>query len=283
MIRRLLIAGCWLWAAVAFGQESQYTPIAPIPVGGVLLTLPSAHVPAAGTWEWKFTHRFNQSLDEGEAIHSLFGLDSGANVGIGISYTPRRDLELALLRTNILDTVELSAKYMLLQQARSIPLSAAFRAGADLRTERDVNDRTSYFGQAILSRQFGERAAIFAMPTFVTDAGRAVSGDEDVAMFKHAFNVPVGAVFRVSPRMSIVGELIPPNSDLPEDLDPEVGWALGIKSVVGGHFFEILLTNSNATTADQYVTTTYQGAPLSTGNLSLGFNIERRFGRGGRR
>ena len=41
---------------------------------------------------------------------------------------------------------------------------------------------------------------------------------------------------------------------------------------------EILVTNSNATHVDQYVSSTYQGSPLNKSDLHLGFNIERRFG-----
>src|SRR6266852_4844351 len=58
---------------------NRYTPIATIPLGDSLLSLPTSHIPSEGTWEVKFTHRFNQSLDQGNAsdrIHSLFGLDS---------------------------------------------------------------------------------------------------------------------------------------------------------------------------------------------------------------
>jgi hypothetical protein len=58
-----------------------------------------------------------------------------------------------------------------------------------------------------------------------------------------------------------------------------LGWAIGLKRVIGGHYFEILISNSNATHADQYVTSTYMGSPLQRGDLHLGFNIERRFGR----
>jgi len=56
-------------------------------------------------------------------------------------------------------------------------------------------------------------------------------------------------------------------------------WAIGLKQVVGGHYFEVLISNSNATHADQYVTSTYMGSPLKRSDLHLGFNIERRFGR----
>src|ERR1044072_1268984 len=81
---------------------SPYTPIAPIPLGDVLLSLPTSHIPNSGAWEVKFTHRFNQSIDQGsgsDRLHSLFGLDSNADVSIGASWAVRRDLELSLLRS----------------------------------------------------------------------------------------------------------------------------------------------------------------------------------------
>lgn len=273
----------WLMAAMlltstALAQDASKA-VAPLPLGDVLLSLPTNHMPAAGAWESKFTHRFNQSIDEGEGFYSLFGLDGGANVGMGLSYTPRRDFQIALNRSNILDTVEVTAKYLVFQQARAIPFTAALRLGADVRTERDIEDRTSFFVQAIVSRQFGEKFELFAIPTYITDAGRAVSGDATVALFKTAFNVPVGAALRVRRGTSIVAEIIPPNGDLADDFDADVGWALGIKQAIGGHFFEILLTNNSATSADQYTTSTFQGAPFDTGDLRLGFNIERRFGK----
>jgi hypothetical protein len=267
-----------LVAPMAFAQD-QYTPVAPLPLGDVLLSLPTSHMPDRGTWEVRFAHRFNQSIDEGEAIYSLFGLDSGANVTMGLSYVPRRDWQLSLQRSNILDTIELTAKYLALQQSPAIPLTLALRAGADFRTERNLDDRVSPFVQAIVSRQFGSRLAIYAMPTFVTDAGRAASGDTSGALFEHAVNVPVGVAWMFRPATTLILEVVPPNSDLPDDLDSDPGWAFGIKRALGGHYFEILLTNNNATTADQYISSTYQGGQLRWGDLQVGFNIERRFGR----
>jgi len=177
-----------------------------------------------------------------------------------------------------LDTIEVAAKYVFLQQAASMPVNVTFRGGADWRTERDLDDRSSLFAQAILSRRMG-KLEVFALPTFATNAGRAVSGDRSVALFEHAFNVPVGAAYFFKPPVAIVAELIPPNGDLPNNTHADLGWALGIKRAIGGHWFEILLTNNQSTMADQYVTSTYQGAPLDAGDVRLGFNIERRFGR----
>ncbi|MGZ8866981.1 MAG: DUF5777 family beta-barrel protein [Thermoanaerobaculia bacterium] len=279
MIDRRILAALLMFTATAAQGQVETKPFPPIPLGDVLLTLPTSHMPDRGTWEVKFAHRFNQSIDEGEAIHSLFGLDSGANVTMGASYVPMRDLQLSVVRSNVLDTYEASAKYLLFQQAIAVPLSAALRGGMDWRTERDLGDRVSMFAQAIVSRQFGRRLAVYAMPTFVTDAGRATDGDASVALFQHAFNVPVGAAFNLRRGMSFIVEVVPPNGDLPDEIDSDFGWAFGIKQAFGGHYFEVLLTNTNATTADQYVTSTYQGAPLRSGDIQLGFNIERRFGR----
>ena len=61
---------------------------------------------------------------------------------------------------------------MVVQQAPAIPFSLAVRGGMDWRTERDIIDRTSFFAQAIVSQQFGGRAEVFAMPTYVTNAGQ---------------------------------------------------------------------------------------------------------------
>ncbi len=285
----LLMAFCLLKAFCLQAQEppqpepDQYTPSRPVPLGDALLSLPTSHIPTEGTWEVKFTHRFNQSIDQGnfsDRVHSLWGLDSNADVGIGLSYVITRDLQATFYRSNASDDIESSLKYVVVQQAPAIPFSLAVRGGMDWRTESDINDRTSFFAQAIISRQFGGRAEIFLIPTYATNAGRVVSGTTSSALFKHAENVPVGAAVIVRPGLSVVAELIPKNRNLPSSANGgDFGWALGLKRAIGGHYFEILLTNSNATHVDQYVTSTYQGSPLNKSDLHLGFNIERRFGR----
>jgi hypothetical protein len=276
----------WRWIAFAialplFAQDDPYTPIRKLPVGDVLLSLPSPNIASQGTWEVKFSHRFNQSLSQGsfsDQVHSLFGLDTNADVVFGVSYALRRDLQLSIARSNTNDTFECAAKFVVLQQAPAVPLSLTLRGGADWRTEKGLGDRTSFFAQAIVSRQIGRKAEIFAMPTIVTNAGRAVTGDTSGALFDHAFNVPVGVAYMIRPPLAIVAEIIPPNGDLPDEMDADFGWSIGIKRAIGGHWFEILLTNSQSTMVDQYVTSTYQGTPLDLDDVKLGFNIERRFG-----
>lgn len=283
MISRLR---CLLFATIAalplFAQDGPTRPLRALPVGSQLLTLPSSHIPSQGLWEVKFTHRFNQSLSQGsfaDQLHSLFGLDTNADVTFGLSYAMRRDFELSLARSNTNDTLEAAAKYVALQQSSTMPLTLAVRGGIDYRTERELDDRESFFAQAIVSRRIGSKTEIFALPTFATNAGRAVTIDGSAALFDTAFNVPIGAIYMIRPPLGIVAEIIPPNSDTPGDLNADFGWSIGIKRAIGGHWFEVLLTNTQATTTDQYVTSTFQGSGLDAGDVKLGFNIERRFGR----
>lgn len=276
----------WLWALLValplLAQDETAMPLRPLPMGDVLLSLPSNQIAAHGQWEWKFTHRFNQSIGEGsfsDQLHSLFGLDSGADVVFGASYAIRPNLQLSLVRSNTNDTFEAAAKYVVLRQIDGRPFNVTLRGGADIRTERDLEDRNSVFAQAIVSRQFGRKAEIFLLPTFATNAGRAISNDVSGALFERAFNVPVAFAWMLRPGLAAVAEVIPPNQDLPETMDADLGWSVGVKRNIGGHWFEILLTNNQSTLVDQYVTSTFQGTGLDADGIHLGFNIERRFGR----
>jgi hypothetical protein len=282
-LRVALLFLCALPSALcALAQDDPYRPMGKLPVGDQLLSLPSSHMAAHGLWEIKFTHRFNQSLSNGslsDQLHSMFGLDTNADVTFGLSYAVRPDLQLSIARSNTNDTFEAAAKYVVLQQAPSVPLTFTMRGGVDWRTERDLEDRNSFFAQAIVSRRIGAKAEVFVMPTFVTDAGRAVTGDTSGALFEHAFNVPVGVTYFVRPPLAVVVEVIPPNGDLPDETNGDFGWSIGIKRAIGGHWFELLVTNSQGTTVDQYTSSTFQGAGFDASEVKLGFNIERRFGR----
>ena len=255
--------------------QSPYEPLPPLPIGTVLLTLPSPHVPAAGSVEVRFGHRFGAA--DNDTSETLFGLDAGATVTLGVAWVPRRDLEIGLTRSNVLDTIELAGRYALVQQAPAIPLSLTFRTGVDWRGERNVDDRTSVFVQAMAARRLSSRLEVFLVPTWVTNAGRSAAGNTSVSTFEHVFNVPVGVAFLLGRDLSLVAEVIPPNDDLPDSAD--VGWSVGGKKAIGGHHFELMVTNSPAVTVDQYGSSSHQGSSLNASDVHVGFNISRRFGR----
>lgn len=254
-------------------QSQNYTPLVPLPLGDAVLNLPTPHVLPAGIWELKFTHRFLQPVNgENSDVHSFWGLDGSADVGIGLAYAPFRDFQVSVIRTSAQDNFEIAGKYLLLRQAQDFPLSASLRAGIDWRTERDLEDRVSPFVQVLLSRQFVRRLELFAVPTWVANAGP----------FDHAFNIPFGFAWSMRPGLLVSVEIIPPNPDLPDTFDSDLGWSIGLKRAMGGHYFEVMLSDTPGTHVDHYGTSSFGGLGIDSGNIFLGFNIERRFGRGQR-
>ena len=274
--RQVVLSAAILFSLVLSGapaQSQNYTPLLPLPLGDAVLNLPTPHVLAPGTWEMKFTHRFLQPVNgENSDVHSFWGLDGSADVGIGLAYAPMRDFQLSVIRTSAQDDFEIAGKYLVLRQAPDFPLTASFRAGIDWRTERDLEDRVSPFGQVILSKQFVRRLEVFAVPTYVANAGP----------FDHAFNIPFGLAWSMRPGLLLSLEVIPPNPDLPDDFDSDLGWSIGLKRALGGHYFEVMLSDSPGTHVDHYGTSSFGGLGIDSGNIFLGFNIERRFGRGHR-
>jgi len=256
----------FLCCLVASAANAQPQRLVPLRLGESLLNLPTTQVLSPRTWEVRFTHRFSQPINEGD-VHSLWGLDSSADVGIGLSYSPAENWLVSLYRTDVQDTVEAAIKYRAVSQER-FPVAVALRGGVDWRTDPDVVRPRSMFAQAILSRQFGRKAEIFVVPTYARDA----------SVFESAFNLPVGFAWMIYPHLSLVAEVIPENKDLPESVDSSYAWSVGLKRAIGGHFFEILLSNSRATHVHQYVPGFFLGTGLRTSDVHLGFNIERRFG-----
>src|SRR5690242_11105743 len=135
---------CALLVALPLAAQEP-APLRPLPMGDTLLSLPSNQITPHGQWNIKFSHRFNQSLDQGsfsDQVHSLFGLDTNADVVFGVAHSIRPNLELSLARSNTNDTLEGAAKYVVLRQTDGKPFNVTLRGGADFRTEKDLDDRT---------------------------------------------------------------------------------------------------------------------------------------------
>ncbi|MFA6955524.1 MAG: DUF5777 family beta-barrel protein [Thermoanaerobaculia bacterium] len=263
----LLFAALPLW-----GEEAVQLP--PFALGGTLLNVPTAATLPAKTSEVRFTHRFSQPVNEGDA-DSLWGLDGSSDIGIAYSYGVTSDLEGGIYRSDVQDDWELSAKYALRRQSGDYPLSITVRAGADVRTEDGSDDGATPFAQCVLEKQIGPRLKLIAAPSVIGEWGA----------YDYAFNVPLGLAWSIKPHMILAVEVIPENGDQPDGFDSSVGWSVGLKHSIGGHFFEFVVGNTRATHVSQYVTSSIFASTepaamngFEAGDVFLGFNIERRFG-----
>lgn len=231
-------------------------------LGSRLVNVATPYPVPARTLEVIFLHRFHLPVQDGSAS-DLWGLDSGADVGLGLAYglTPR--LDVALLRSSFQEDFELAGKFRVLEQAERIPLTLSLRAGVN-RVERDgIEDPNRPFAQVLAARRFGNRLSLFASPSWVRDTPR----------LRNAFNVPVGLTLELNKGRVLELEVIPENRDLDES---ETAWHLAVSQKVGGHIFEVILGNSRAFTVDQYLGGD-SAAGFEAEDVRLGFNLIRDF------
>ena len=265
----LFLAGAAAAQEPAAPQESYvppppgpYEPVRRDALGTRLVNGATPYPVAARTLELLFTHRFHEAVNHGTS-HDLWGLDSGADTGIGLAFGVTRHLDLSLYRSAFQEDFELAGKLLFLEQAARVPLTVSVRAGADLLRRPGVADSSRPFAQLLLARRIVPGVNLLASPSWVSDTPR----------LKNAFNVPLGLTFPLPGKWLAELEYVPANRDLDESRQ---AWHVALSKALGGHIFEIVAGNSRATTVDQMLGGD-SAAGFQTHDVRLGFNIVRDF------
>jgi hypothetical protein len=255
-----LLAASALSAQEAAAPEPE-EPVQRQPLGTRFIDMPTPFTVGSRRIELLFTHRFQQTVQDGSE-HDLWGMDGGADVGIGLTLGATPHLDLGFFRSSFQENFELSAKYQIAEQSPRVPLSIGFRTGADLLRRKGVVDADRPFAQILLARRFAPGVSLVLAPSWVRDTPR----------LRDAFNVPVGITFPLKQSLIEI-EWIPANQDLDESED---AWHVAISRQIGEHIFEVLIGNSRATTVDQYLGGDFAGG-FEAGDVRLGFNLIRDF------
>jgi hypothetical protein len=218
---------------------------------------------------FRVTHRFTRALgqgDFGDLASDLFGLDSGAQIGLELRYGLVRGGQIGIHRTND-KTIQLFGQYDVLRQTENRPIGLAAFVSVD--GTDNFKDRYSPAIAAVVSREFGRHGAVYVEPVWVgnTDLREEAEGDDST------FLLGLGARLRVRPTVYVVVEFIPRLSGF----DPGVNQAgFAIEKRAGGHAFQLSVSNAFGTTMGQIA----RGGPAQLdgdSNWYLGFNISRKF------
>lgn len=259
----VVLLGALLPTGPAAAQTGPYDPVDRDPLGTILINGATPYTLGSHRLEVLFTHRFQQPVNDGGNSHNLWGLDNGADVGIGLGWGLTSRLDLTVYRDSFQEDFELAGKLLVFEQAPRIPLTVAVRAGADLLRRPGVEDPDRPFVQLLLARKLARGVNLLVSPSWV----------RDTPQLRNAFNVPLGLTFPLPGDQLLEIEYIPANRDLKDSLD---AWHVALSKKVGGHIFEIVAGNSRATTVDQML-----GGDSAAGfkqrDVRLGFNIVRDF------
>jgi hypothetical protein len=215
---------------------------------------------------FRVTHRFSRPLGQGDfgnLLEDLFGLDSGAQIGLEYRYGLMRRTQIGFHRTST-RTIEFFAQREVTAQGDGFPLT--IQALASIDGTNNFRDSYSPALGAVISRTVAEHAAFYVEPVWVNNSNAEPSeivDDNDTVI------VGLGTRLRVRPTVYLVFEGAPRVAGY----DPgATQLSFGLEKRSGGHIFQLTITNGVGTTMGQIA----RGGS-NTDDWHLGFSISRKF------
>lgn len=239
--------------------------------GTDLVNLPTPRTPRRGEMEVHFSHRFSESIaDAGR--QRLWGLDSFAFPGFWFLWGATERVAAYAGRTANLATWELGGKAELVREGELTgPLSVGLQAGLTFLDTAGIDNDTRLTVELPVGVRVSDRLAFAAIPLWVTNPDEQDRPSSD----GHALALGLGASLKLSRSTSLDGEWITHLGGF-ERPGAMSQWQAGVTFDVGGHLFQLLLTNNTQTTPDFMA-----GGAIPTGidsDVRFGFNLIRSFG-----
>ena len=238
----------------------------------------------AKTLEAFIQHRFG--MVNTNHIHDLYGIyAAGANVRLGINYTPIKHLTLGYGLTKNHMYSDFSAKYVLFQQtnSNSMPVGIALYGVAAIDGRPDANfgehykftNRMSYFGQVLVSRKVCDHFTVEATGSFThynmvaTGANHDVIGVGIAGQIK--FTTESSIIFQYDVPLKIQGISEQTSFSSANSAKPNFG--IGYQVETAAHSFQIYLTTASGILPQDCYMNNHND--WTKGDLMLGFTITR--------
>jgi hypothetical protein len=269
----LALLAALLFAPASFGQQTDDGALKLAEPDFTLIGLPTAlRLPKFGS-AFRVTHRFTRALgsgDFGDLAGDLFGLDSGAQIGLEYRFGIVPNSQIGLHRTSD-RTTEFFAEYGVMRQGPGRPFDVV--ALATIEGPNNFKDAKSPALGAIVSRRVGDVAAFYVEPIWVNNSNPL---PKEVVDHNDTFMIGVGARIRVRPTVYVVGEVSPRVAGYKQGV---THGGVAIEKRAGGHQFQLNFSDAFGTTMGQIA----RGGPAgpnpegSGHNWYMGFNISRKF------
>ncbi|SMO43801.1 DUF5777 family beta-barrel protein [Solitalea koreensis] len=231
------------------------------------------------TLEFQIQHRFGPFNSGG---YNLFGLDQGATIRLGLSYSFNGKFEFGIGRSSIDKQYDTYVKSRVLRQSiGKMPVSLTLFGGAYYTTVHDnqvvpgidryeyTSSRFSYVAQAIVARKFNENLSLQLSPMLIHyNLVDKITDKNDIMA------LGLAGRYKLTRRMALTTEygLRINNYSLQQYYN---SFGLGWEIETGGHVFQVVFTNSLGITENQFIP--YTNTKWSNAGIRLGFNISRVF------
>ena len=212
---------------------------------------------------FRLTHRFLRRLGDGDfddLAGRFFGLESGAQIGLELKYAPFRGAQIGFYRTSD-RTIQLQGQYNFIRDGNGpIGLSTVVNVdGTD-----NFSDEFSPGVALVLSRELGDRGAIYLQPSWIGNTNLITDqGDDYTAM------AGLGIRLRAARNTYFFVEGSPRFAGYKQGVTMI---SFGLEQRAGGHVFQLNFSNGFGTTLAQVA----RGGSRRD-DWYLGFNLSRKF------
>ena len=209
-------------------------------------------------------------------IGSLFGLDY-ANTKIEMLYGLFNEVQVGFSRESFKKTYNLHVKYGIKRQANNFPVSIVGYNSINLDTSLDenvypnlnYNERYVYISQLLISRRFSDKFSLQLSPSVIKHNFLTTQAETD---YNYVLNT--GSRLKISKRSSFNIDYSYHLNRLKNSSEKNV-LSLGIDMETGGHVFQLLFSNTQA--SDEAGVLTGAEGDWLKGDVYFGFNILRVF------
>jgi len=276
----------FLTHSITFGQEPEKKsddgkkPLKPAFESAQLMDDQSVVVPAKGTLEFNIQHRFG-TVENG--YKDLWGIYGQANIRLGFSYVPVKNLSVGFGYTKLKEYLDLNAKYSILKQTKdwSMPVSVTLYGNTAINTQMkpDNNNgiyRYSYYAQLIIASRITPKLSLQVSP--IISHFNAV----DSLYSNNMMAVSFSGRYKISGQSSIMFNYTQPVTSQKEkdiaayyknNFKVQPGYTIGWEVATSGHAFQMFFTTYQGIIPQENIA--YNQFNASKSQYLIGFNITR--------
>jgi hypothetical protein len=236
------------------------------------INLPTAETLEKNNLEFEISHRFIPYIKSG--VKNFWGFDGPVNMRIALSYAPTDKTVITLGRSNLDDNVDFWIKQNLWQINNNfLPTVIGARIGAAWNSQPSfpIPNRSNgnaknfqYYGQLIFNSMFEKRLAIGIVPSYLYNSYIFTNEKQ------YSFTLGTYMAFYATDLLGFLFEWNPTVTGFRMRTNPV---AFGFELNTGGHFFKIIITNSEVLNPSQYLAGSRDS--FNNGEWHIGFNITR--------
>ncbi|HVX50941.1 MAG TPA: DUF5777 family beta-barrel protein [Chitinophagaceae bacterium] len=251
--------------------------------GSYLIDNQTVNVGVKGTFEFDISHRFG-TVNNG--TKDLFGIFSSANMRLGFSYVPVKDLQVGFGANNYNMETDFSLKYAIMRQRKdnSVPVSVTYYGNAAMDTRKKnpslpivtFSDRLTFFNQLLFARKITEAFSVQAgiSLTHINNVGAYYDSAHNIQpqMKNNHIAVCFSGRYKLSPGMAVIVNYDQPLTQHPMN-NPHPNISFGLEMSTSGHTFQIFAGNYGYTLPQD--NNFLNQNDYTKGQFLIGFNISR--------